>query len=159
MKYWICKAAPAFIYEAMECIGGNAYVEDSLLPRLYREAPVNAIWEGSGNVMALDLLRAASREEGRAVVAALARETDGLPGASDAARCIERALTAADGQEARAAIERLALLAATAALAKSVPEIAETFAQTRFCEGQRNNYGAVDLENAGPALLGRALPA
>ena len=52
VKYWVCKIAPAFIYEAMECLGGNGYVEESDLPRLYREAPVNAIWEGSGNVMA-----------------------------------------------------------------------------------------------------------
>ncbi|MGC1326471.1 MAG: isovaleryl-CoA dehydrogenase, partial [Xanthobacteraceae bacterium] len=57
-KYWTCKLAPGFIVEAMECLGGNGYVEESLLPRLYREAPVNAIWEGSGNVMCLDVLRA-----------------------------------------------------------------------------------------------------
>jgi putative acyl-CoA dehydrogenase len=62
VKFWVCKRAPAFVYEAMECLGGNGYVEDSLLPRLYREAPVNAIWEGSGNVMALDVLRAATPE-------------------------------------------------------------------------------------------------
>src|SRR5262249_25123601 len=54
IKYWVCKTAPALVYEAMECLGGNGYVEDSLLPRLYREAPVNAIWEGAGNVMCLD---------------------------------------------------------------------------------------------------------
>ena len=158
MKFWVCKTAPAFIYEAMECIGGNAYVEDSALPRLYREAPVNAIWEGSGNVMALDVLRAAGRDEGRAVVAALADETDGLPGAADAARRIERALTADGEATARAAIEELALLAATAALAQSVPEIAEILAQTRLCEGRGKTYGAVDLKNAARALLERALP-
>ena len=62
-KYWICKTAPGFIYEAMECLGGNGYVEESMLPRLYREAPVNAIWEGSGNVMCLDVLRALRRDE------------------------------------------------------------------------------------------------
>ena len=55
-KYWTSKTAPGFIYEAMECLGGNGYVEESMLPRLYREAPVNAIWEGSGNVMCLDVL-------------------------------------------------------------------------------------------------------
>ena len=160
MKYWVCKTAPAFVYEAMECIGGNAYVEDSALPRLYREAPVNAIWEGSGNVMALDLLRAAGREEGRAIVAALARETDGLPGAADAARFIESVLTASDSEtRARAAIERLALLAAAGALAQSVPAMAEIFAQTRLREARGNTYGAVDLGNAAPALLERALPA
>ena len=62
-KYWICKLAPGFIYEAMECLGGNGYVEESVLPRLYREAPVNAIWEGSGNVMCLDVLRALKRDQ------------------------------------------------------------------------------------------------
>lgn len=56
-KYWICKRAPLVIGEALECLGGNGYVEESMLPRLYREAPVNSIWEGSGNVSALDLLR------------------------------------------------------------------------------------------------------
>ncbi|NNL65831.1 MAG: isovaleryl-CoA dehydrogenase, partial [Myxococcales bacterium] len=61
-KYWVCKRAPGMIYEAMECLGGNGYVEDSGLPRLYREAPVNAIWEGSGNVICLDVLRAMVRE-------------------------------------------------------------------------------------------------
>ena len=61
-KYWVCKRAPHMIYEAMECLGGNGYVEESILPRLYREAPVNAIWEGSGNVICLDVLRAAVRE-------------------------------------------------------------------------------------------------
>jgi putative acyl-CoA dehydrogenase len=160
MKYWVCKTAPAFIYEAMECMGGNAYVEDSLLPRLYREAPVNAIWEGSGNVMALDVRRAAGREEGHAIVAVLARETEGLPGAADAARFIERVLTAPDGEaRARAAIERLALLAAAAALAQSVPDMAENFARTRLHPGRGKTYGAVDLGNCASALLERALAA
>lgn len=61
-KFWICKRAPAQIYEAMECLGGVGYVEESILPRLYREAPVNSIWEGSGNVQCLDVLRAIGRE-------------------------------------------------------------------------------------------------
>ena len=75
VKYWICKTAPGFIYEAMECLGGNGYVEETPLARLYREAPVNAIWEGSGNVMCLDVLRALSREgeAARAVLADLVR--------------------------------------------------------------------------------------
>ncbi|RRV06234.1 DNA alkylation response protein [Pseudomonas sp. v388] len=63
-KYWICKRAPAMINEAAECMGGAGYVEDSILPRLYREAPVNSIWEGSGNVQCLDVLRALSKEDG-----------------------------------------------------------------------------------------------
>ena len=62
IKYWVCKSAPGFLYEAMECLGGNGYVEEGILARHYRESPVNAIWEGSGNVMCLDVLRALSRE-------------------------------------------------------------------------------------------------
>jgi putative acyl-CoA dehydrogenase len=63
-KYWICKRAPAMINEAAECMGGAGYVEDTILPRLYREAPVNSTWEGSGNVQCLDVLRALSKEPG-----------------------------------------------------------------------------------------------
>ncbi|UIP85463.1 acyl-CoA dehydrogenase family protein [Pseudomonas phenolilytica] len=63
-KYWICKRAPEMIAEASECLGGAGYVEETILPRLYREAPVNSIWEGSGNVQCLDVLRAMSKEAG-----------------------------------------------------------------------------------------------
>ena len=63
-KYWICKRAPAMIAEASECMGGAGYVEETIMPRLYREAPVNSIWEGSGNVQCLDVLRALSKEPG-----------------------------------------------------------------------------------------------
>ena len=62
VKYWVCKIAPALVYEAMECLGGNGYVEDGDMARIYREAPVNSIWEGSGNVMALDTLRVLNTE-------------------------------------------------------------------------------------------------
>jgi putative acyl-CoA dehydrogenase len=61
-KYWICKSATWTVGEALECLGGNGYVEESKMPRLYREAPLNSIWEGSGNVTALDVLRAVGRE-------------------------------------------------------------------------------------------------
>ena len=60
-KYWICRRAPAVVNEAQECLGGAGYVEETLLPRLYRQAPLNSIWEGSGNVQCLDVLRALSR--------------------------------------------------------------------------------------------------
>ena len=73
-KYRICKLAPGFVFEAMECLGGNGYVEESVLPRLYRESPVNAIWEGSGNVMCLDVLRALKHDGEAGIVTALARE-------------------------------------------------------------------------------------
>src|SRR5207302_7582316 len=97
VKYWVCKTAPGFIYEAMECLGGNGYVEESLLSRLYREAPVNAIWEGSGNVMALDVLRAFAHdsETARAVLSGLAASTGDLS-AREVIGFIEGALSAAD---------------------------------------------------------------
>jgi putative acyl-CoA dehydrogenase len=60
-KFWVCKRAPMVAAEALECLGGNGYVEESDLPRLYREAPLNSVWEGSGNITALDVLRALSR--------------------------------------------------------------------------------------------------
>jgi putative acyl-CoA dehydrogenase len=95
VKYWICKAAPGFVYEAMECLGGNGYVEENVLARLYREAPVNAIWEGSGNVMCLDVLRALQREpEGaRELLQTLGAATADLPGAAEAVREIDRKST------------------------------------------------------------------
>jgi len=61
-KFWVCKRTPAVTAEALECLGGNGYVEESQMPLLYREAPLNSVWEGSGNVNALDVLRALSRE-------------------------------------------------------------------------------------------------
>src|SRR5207253_5756888 len=61
VKYWVCKRCPVAVGEALECLGGNGYVEESMLPRLYREAPLSSIWEGSGNVMCLDVLRAIGR--------------------------------------------------------------------------------------------------
>ena len=64
-KYWVCKRAPLHAAEALECLGGNGYVEESGMPRLYREAPLNSIWEGSGNVTALDVLRALAAPAGR----------------------------------------------------------------------------------------------
>src|SRR3984893_373150 len=117
VKYWVCKSAPPFIYEAMECLGGNGYVEELPLSRLYREAPVNAIWEGSGNVMCLDVLRALAREgaAARAVLSDLVRACGDLPGAQDAAAFVAGTLVAADGEaRARAAVGRLAMLGAAA---------------------------------------------
>src|SRR5205823_5660803 len=61
-KYWVCKRFPGVACEAMECLGGNGYVEESGMPRIYREAPLNSIWEGSGNVICLDVLRALQKD-------------------------------------------------------------------------------------------------
>ncbi|MBI4273087.1 MAG: acyl-CoA dehydrogenase family protein [Rhizobiales bacterium] len=160
VKYAVCKTAPAFVYEAMECLGGNGYVEDSVLPRLYREAPVNAIWEGSGNVMALDLLRAVGRaEEANAVIAALAREAHGLPGTESATRQIAESMHAPDAEaHARIGVERFARLAAIAALAGSAPDVAPIYARARLDERRGATFGAAVLGGAIPHLLDRALP-
>jgi putative acyl-CoA dehydrogenase len=161
-KYWVCKTTPGFIYEAMECLGGNGYVEESLLPRLYREAPVNAIWEGSGNVMCLDVLRALARDRdaAQAVLDALAAETADLPGGREAADFVERAFSAPDAEaHARAGVGRLALLAAAAALRSSAPpDVAELFARTRLSAHHDAMYGTDDLGAGETALLARALP-
>ncbi|MEY9494894.1 putative acyl-CoA dehydrogenase [Bradyrhizobium elkanii] len=162
IKYWTCKSAPGFLYEAMECLGGNGYVEEGILARHYRESPVNAIWEGSGNVMCLDVLRALGREADAAlaVLRALADETRGLPGAAEAVASIGQSFRRPDSERvARLAVEQLALLAATAALNQVSPKNAELFAATRLAERHAGMYGAVDLSDADQrALLARALP-
>jgi len=162
IKYWVCKSAPSFLYEAMECLGGNGYVEEGILARHYRESPVNAIWEGSGNVMCLDVLRALSREveAATAILQGLARETAGLPGALDAAAFIGTAFRRPDSERvARLAVEKLSLLAAAAALNPISPRHAELFAGTRLAENHASMYGAVDLARDDiTRLLDRALP-
>ncbi|MDH2345609.1 acyl-CoA dehydrogenase family protein [Bradyrhizobium sp. SSUT77] len=162
IKYWTCKSAPAFLYEAMECLGGNGYVEDCILARHYRESPVNAIWEGSGNVMCLDVLRALSREPeaAMAVLQSVAAETKGLPGAGEAAAFIGKTFRRADGERvARLAVEKLALLAAAAALNGVTPHHAELLAATRLATTHPSMYGAVELETGDVrALLERTLP-
>ena len=162
IKYWTCKSAPGFLYEAMECLGGNGYVEEGILARHYRESPVNAIWEGSGNVMCLDVLRALGREADAALVVlrALADETEGLPGAAEAVASIGQSFRRPDSERiARLAVEKLALLAAAAALNQVSQKSAELFAATRLAERHAGMYGAVDLSDADQrALLARALP-
>jgi putative acyl-CoA dehydrogenase len=149
-KLWVCKTAPGFIYEAMECLGGNGYVEEWPLARAYREAPVNAIWEGSGNVMALDVLRSAERErEGLArVIAWLVKLAGDLPGVKSSLEQLMQNLADQNREPlARRATETLALVAAAAALkASAPPEIAEAFA--------RNRLGGI-----GGRIYGDALPA
>jgi putative acyl-CoA dehydrogenase len=163
VKYSVCKSAPSIIYEAMECLGGNGYVEENSLPRLYREAPVNAIWEGSGNVMCLDVLRALASEADImfAVLDALGRETQDLPGSSCTARSIQESFSSNRTEaEARLAVGRLALLAAAAALRESAPAVAEIFARTRLQEVHGGMLGTSKIESdEARLLLERALPA
>jgi putative acyl-CoA dehydrogenase len=144
-KLWICKTAPGFIYEAMECLGGNGYVEEWPLARAYREAPVNAIWEGSGNVMALDLQRGAERERDgmERLVALLADATGDLPRAAEAVERLKRGLAGPDREaQARRTGEILALLAAAAALVACAPaDVAEAFARNRLSGFCGRSYG------------------
>jgi putative acyl-CoA dehydrogenase len=162
IKYWVCKSAPGFLYEAMECLGGNGYVEEGILARHYREAPVNAIWEGSGNVMCLDVLRALAREPevASSIVHELTGETLGLPGAGEATAFLGKAFRRPDSERvARLAVEKLALLAAAAALNAVSPRHAQLFATTRLAGNHAGMYGAVDLASEDVrGLLERALP-
>jgi putative acyl-CoA dehydrogenase len=158
-KYWICKTAPSFIYEAMECLGGNGYVEESILPRLYREAPVNAIWEGSGNVMCLDVLRALRRDhEAADFFADLARNA--TPFLGTARDLFEPASAFESEANARITVGKLATLAAASALeATAPPAVTEAFARTRLRRQHAALYGADDIEaHTADTLLQRALP-
>src|SRR5690606_12809230 len=110
-KYWICKRAPAFVNEAQACLGGAGYVEESILPRLYRQAPLNSIWEGSGNIQCLDVLRALQREPeaGAAVWAELADAGAGHPDHGRAVAALRAPLVAGaavDPADARHFVER-----------------------------------------------------
>jgi putative acyl-CoA dehydrogenase len=147
IKYWVCKIAPALIYEAMECIGGSGYVEERPIARHYREAPVNAIWEGSGNVMALDLLRvlAKNRDQFEILFGMLQRDL-GPAGAKtvDVLRAAV-ALCERDEGSARFLVEQLALAAASAELLRlGAGRMADAFLETRLAGGWRSTYGMLD---------------
>jgi putative acyl-CoA dehydrogenase len=162
-KYWVTKIAPALIAEAMECLGGNGYVEDWPLALLYREAPVNAIWEGSGNVMALDVLRVLQKEPDVAelVTDELRAACAGDPGLTAGFERLEAVLhepRLLDGR-ARQLVESLAKLAAGSILrAQGNAAIADAFIATRIGGSARSTYGqgldSFDLK----AILARATP-
>jgi putative acyl-CoA dehydrogenase len=162
-KYWVCKRAPAMIYEAMECLGGAGYVEESPLPRLYREAPVNAIWEGSGNVICLDVLRAMVREP--ACVPALLDEIRAAGGGDarlDARLAeLESALARPEDAEARARhiVERMALLLQGALLVRHAPPaVADAFCASRLGEDRGLAFGTLPPGAEAAALVERAAP-
>ncbi|WP_326949635.1 acyl-CoA dehydrogenase family protein [Amycolatopsis sp. NBC_01307] len=136
-KYWVCKRAPAHAAEALECFGGNGYVEESGMPRLYREAPLMSIWEGSGNVAALDALRAMGRQPES--VAAFFEEVELAAGGDarldDAVDRVRKELTDLDGIEyrARRLVESLALVLQGSLLVRhGDPAVADAFCASRF---------------------------
>ena len=118
VKYWVCKIAPSLLYEAMECLGGNGYIEEAPLARYFREAPVNAIWEGSGNVMALDVLRVLGRAPALFDEVLAGIEKDLGAGGAGTTGVLRAAMQVAGSDEGSARIlsEQLALSAAAAEL-------------------------------------------
>ncbi|MGA9216582.1 MAG: acyl-CoA dehydrogenase family protein [Methylocella sp.] len=159
IKYLVTKSAPSFIYETLECLGGNGYVEDLAMARLYREAPLNAIWEGSGTVVALDILRVLrrDRETAQAVIDGLATICGG-PGKA-AADAINRSLDREDREShARIVAEKLGRLGALAALHETNGSLAEAYAATRLQGAPHATFGACDLRAVQSFVLSRVLP-
>ena len=160
VKYWVCKIAPPLLYEAMECLGGNGYVEEAPLARYYREAPVNAIWEGSGNVMALDVLRVLKRGPGLfdEVLAGIERDIGGK-GATGVLRAAMQVATADEGS-ARILTEQLALTAAAAELKRlGAGRVADAFIETRLAGQWRGTYGMLDGRYDARAIIDTLYPA
>ncbi|MBT8765362.1 acyl-CoA dehydrogenase family protein [Metapseudomonas boanensis] len=160
-KYWICKRAPAMINEAQECMGGAGYVEETILPRLFREAPVNSIWEGSGNVQCLDVLRALSKEPG--VLDALFAELGDGAGDARLAAHIGRLKSGfretADIQyRARQLTEDVAVaLQAKLLLEAGNAVVSDAFIASRLAESGRV-YGTLPRGIDVEALVARATP-
>ncbi|AMW81331.1 Acyl-CoA dehydrogenase [Pseudomonas yamanorum] len=161
-KYWICKRAPAMINEAAECMGGAGYVEDSILPRLYREAPVNSTWEGSGNVQCLDVLRALSKEPG--VLEALFVELGDGHGHKHLARHIEQLKSAfMDTQDIQYRARQLTEDIAVALQAKLLLEagnasVSDGFIASRLGESSGRVYGTLPRGVNVEAIVARSTP-
>ena len=161
-KYWVCKRQPGFVYEALECHGGAGYVEEGPMPRLYRQSPLNAIWEGSGNVMCLDVLGSLAREP-----EALEAVRSELTAAKGANAAYDTALSKLDDQftdlatlevRARSVVETLATLAAAAILIKGAPaEVSEAYCASRLGDGRHGTFGELDPGTDFRAITERAL--
>ncbi len=158
-KFWICKRAPAFVNEAQECLGGAGYVEESLLPRLYRQAPLNSIWEGSGNIQCLDVLRALTREPlpTAALQDELGRAAGQDPDYDAALATLPAALAQArDESRARHLATRLALLLQAAALLQARSPAAAGFCASRLRDGPPAVFGTLPGQAPVASLIGRA---
>lgn len=162
-KFWVTKRCTEVVHEALECLGGNGYVEESILPRLLRESPLNAIWEGSGNVIALDVLRAAATQPES--VDALAEEV--MRGVGSDAR-LDRAIGAAlshlrnrDRSESRARLlaESLAIAWQGSLLARfGIPDTFEAFVRTRIARDGGYLYGTLPHDADLRAIVEPAIP-
>ncbi|POX46334.1 DNA alkylation response protein [Streptomyces sp. Ru71] len=160
-KYWVTKRGPAFTAEALECLGGNGYVEDSGMPRHYREAPLLSIWEGSGNVNALDVLRALVREPATAEALfaelALARGADARLDA--AVSRLRDDLRDASPVTARRLVERMALALQASLLVRHAPAaVADAFCATRLGGDWGHAFGTLPATADLDGILGRGVP-
>jgi len=158
-KYWVTKRAPVFAGEALECLGGNGYVEESGMPRLYREAPLNSVWEGSGNVNALDVLRAMARqpESVEAFFSEVALADDARITAAVSA--LQKDLGDADEATARRLVERLALVLQASLVVRHAPaEVADAFVASRLQGDWGHAFGTLPKGLDLPAIVDRAAP-
>ena len=163
-KYMVCKRVPQFVAEAAECLGGNGFVEESIMPRLYREAPLNSVWEGSGNVICLDVLRALRREpETRDAI--LGELKPGLTGDTASAALlsdVESLLDRVHSEErlARELTEKLAIAFQLSLLRRHAPSVvSDAYASMRLDGRSRLTYGAASMsEAAALEVLDRAMP-
>jgi putative acyl-CoA dehydrogenase len=160
-KYHVCKLAPAHAAEALECLGGNGYVEESGMPRLYREAPLQSIWEGSGNVAALDALRALTRqpESAEAFFAELEMARGADRRLDDAVEQLKKDAADPSEQAARRLAESLAVtLQATLLTRYGHPAVADAFAATRLGGAGGRAYGTLLPGIPARAIISRAIP-
>jgi putative acyl-CoA dehydrogenase len=161
-KFYVCKRAPSVVGEALECLGGNGYVEESIMPRLYREAPLNSIWEGSGNINALDVLRILHKQP-EALAAWLAEIEPALaePPIAAAAQQLERDLRDLNDSQAqaRSVAERMALLWQASLLLAHAPSfVSDAFIAGRVAGSATYTLGTLPRGIAFRALLDRAAP-
>jgi len=163
-KFWICKRGSGFAQEAMECLGGNGYVEEGgegVMARIYREMPLNSIWEGAGNIMALDLLRALRRGDAAAALAAELAPARGAQRALDRfADTLPARLDAVKGEaDGRRLAEDVALAVQAALLVRAAPPaVADAFCATRLDGQGGRSYGTLPARADLAAILGRAMP-
>ena len=159
LKYWTCKRAPEHAVEALECFGGNGFIEDSGMPRLFRESPLQSIWEGSGNVQALDVLRALAKEP--AVLEPLLDEIGAAadePRVGAAVAAVERELGDPEQLETRArrVVERMALALQGSLLVRyGDPAVADAFCATRLDRDWGNAFGTLPAGVDTGAIIGR----
>ncbi len=155
-KYWICKRGPGHAAEALECLGGNGFVEESGLPRVYRQQPLQSIWEGSGNVVCLDVLRALRREPETAEVLL---EEIRLAEEPRVSACAEQALSDPDEAQARRLVERLALALQASLLVRHAPAaVADAFLASRLGGEGGLAYGTLPAGADPVTIVERHLP-